>query len=120
MQYNSVFINATREARERGADNPLFKIADYIWDGVIVIGHERVPAFRDGGGAAVSGCRSVLLGAGSILWAWGQRVEMVEKKFDYDDEYGVKVGMIAGCKLPVKNNKNYGSLGLITACTKLA
>lgn len=120
MQYNQVFSNAWKDARERSIDNPLFKIADIIWDGVIVIGHERVPTFNDGGGAAVHGCRSVLLGAGSILWAWGQRVEMAEEKFDYGDEYGMAVKFIAGCKTPKKGNHNYGSLGLITACSKLA
>lgn len=120
MQYDSTFINATQHAKERGDDNPLFKIADFIWDGVIVVGHERVPSFNDGGGSTIRGARSVLLGAGSICWAWGERVSMHEDTFDYGDEFGVAMKFIAGCKLPVKDGKNFRSVGLITSCSKLA
>jgi N4-gp56 family major capsid protein len=119
MQYDTTFYNATKDARERGIDNPLFKIADIIWDGVIVIGHERVVSFENGGGASVHGSRAVLMGKQALCWAWGSRVKMVEKSFDYDDEIGVALKFIAGCKKPSKNSKDYGSIGLYLASTKI-
>jgi N4-gp56 family major capsid protein len=119
MQYDTTFYNATKDARERGIDNPLFKIADIIWDGVIVIGHERVATFDNGGGASVHYSRAVLMGKQAICWAWGSRVKMVEKSFDYEDEIGVALKFIAGCKKPSKNSKDYGSIGVFLASTKI-
>lgn len=119
MKFNNTFYNATKDARERGEGNPLFKIADIIWDGVIVIGNERVPAYNDGGGASVHYSRAVLLGKMGLFWAWGSRVASRQQEFDYGDEIGVAMKFMAGCKKPSKNSKDFGSLGLYIASTKI-
>lgn len=119
MKFDTTFYNATKDARERSKDNPLFAIADIIWDGVIVIGNERVPAFNDGGGSTVHYARSVLLGKMGIFWAWGSRVASRTQEFDYGDEIGVAMKFMAGCKKPLKNGRDFGSLGLYIACTKI-
>jgi DNA gyrase inhibitor GyrI len=119
MKFDTTFYNATKDARERSKDNPLFNIADIIWDGVIVIGNERVPAFNDGGGSTVHYSRAVLLGKMGLFWAWGSRVASRQQEFDYGDEIGVAMKFMAGCKRPVKNLVTYGSLGLYIASTKI-
>jgi N4-gp56 family major capsid protein len=119
MKFNTTFYNSTKDARERGENNPLFNMADIIWDGVIVIPNERVPAYDDGGGSTVHYSRAVLLGKMGLVWAWGSRVASVTKDFDYEDEIGVAMKFIAGCKKPVKNSKDYGSLGVYLASTKI-
>jgi N4-gp56 family major capsid protein len=119
MKFDTTFYNSTKDARERGKDNPLFNMADIIWDGVIVIPNERVPAYNDGGGATVHYSRAVLLGKMGLFWAWGSRVASVTKDFDYEDEIGVAMKFIAGCKKPSKNSVDYGSLGVYLSSTKI-
>ena len=119
MQYNTTFYNAWKDARERSVDNPLFRMASIIWDGVIVIGNERIARFDNGGGAAVHGSKAVLMGKKALCWAWGSRVEMVERDFDYGDEQGVALKFIAGVKKPSRNSTDYGSIGLYLASTKI-
>jgi N4-gp56 family major capsid protein len=119
MKFDTTFFNATKDARERSKDNPLFNMADIIWDGIIVIPNERVPAFNDGGGSTVHYSRAVLLGKMGLFWAWGSRVASVTKDFDYDDEIGVAMKFVAGCKKPSKNSKDYGSLGVYLSSTKI-
>jgi N4-gp56 family major capsid protein len=114
------FQQALREAEIRGPSNPLFKGATIIWDGVVVHEHENVYIAADGGGAAVPWAKCVFMGAQSLVWAWGQRVEVVQETFDYKNEHGYASGFIARAGKPVFNAMDYGSLGVYLARTNVS
>jgi N4-gp56 family major capsid protein len=109
-----------REAEVRGPTNPLFTGAVAIYDGVVIHEHENVPYATDGGSGAVAWSKGVFMGAQSLVWAWGKRVETVSKKFDYDNEWGHAWGIIAGTNKPVFNSLDYGSLGVYVACSQIS
>jgi N4-gp56 family major capsid protein len=109
-----------REAEVRGPTNPLFTGAVAIYDGVVIHEHENVPYAKDGGSGAVAWSKGVFMGAQSLVWAWGKRVETVSKKFDYDNEWGHAWGIMAGTNKPVFNSLDYGSLGVYAACTQVS
>jgi len=109
-----------REAEMRGKENPLFTGAVAIYDGVVIHEHENVPIADDGGSGAVSWSKGVFMGAQALVWAWGKRVATVQKKFDYDNEWGHAWGIIAGTNKPVFNSLDYGSLGVYVARTDIS
>ncbi|MDD4479641.1 MAG: N4-gp56 family major capsid protein [Mesotoga sp.] len=108
-----------REAEVRGPTNPLFTGAVAIYDGVVIHEHENIPIDDDGGSGAISWSKGVFMGAQSLVWAWGKRVETVQKKFDYDNEWGHAWGIIAGTNQHVFNSLDYGSLGVYVARTDI-
>ena len=83
-----------------------------MWDGVIVKTHENCTLFSDGGGAAVKGAKGALLGAQALVWAWGQRPKVIQKKFDFDDQNAYAWGFIGAVTKPVFNSLDYGSIGV--------
>ena len=115
LKQDSAIVNAWQYAQERGSDNPLFRDAEVMWDGVLVHSHENIPIAADGGGAAVKWSKGVLMGAQSLIWAWGERGEIVQETFDYKNEHGYAWSMIAKTKKPVFNSIDYGSLGVYFA-----
>ncbi len=119
------FQQARREAEVRGDQNPIFTGSRAIYNGVVFQEHESVEIFTDGGaGANVPGVRSLFLGQQALVWAWGQRPEIVAKEFDYDDEHGFAWGIIAGIEKPKfdlgQGAFDYGSFEVNTARTKLS
>jgi N4-gp56 family major capsid protein len=110
-----------REAEIRGKENPLFTGAVAIWDGMIVHAHENCAIATDSGsGSNVPWVKSVVLGAQALCWAWGKRPEVTEETFDYGNEQGYAIGMIAGVKKSVFNSVDYGSLGVYLSRTNVA
>lgn len=121
LRTTSEFQQAMREAEVRGKENPLFTGAFAIWDGVVVHTHENCAIAADAGsGSNVPWVKSALLGAQALCWAWGKRPEVVQKTFDYDNEEGYAIGMIAGVKKSLFNSLDYGSLGVYLARTNVA
>lgn len=120
LRKNSTLQAAWRDAAERGSSNPLFKDATLIWDGVIVHEHENCPIATDGGGASVAWAQGALLGAQSLVWAWGERGEVVQETFDYGNEHGYAWGMMAATGKPVFNSLDYGSIGVYVARSKIS
>lgn len=120
LRADSSFQQALREAEIRGPENPLFRGATAIWDGVVIHEHENCAVAADGGGASVAWAKCAFLGAQSLLWAWGKRPELVSKNFDYENEHGVSVNMIAGVTRPAFNSLDYGSLGVYLARTNVS
>ena len=121
LRASSEFQQAMREAEIRGKENPLFTGAVAIWDGVVVHAHENCAIATDAGsGSNVPWVKSVFLGAQALCWAWGKRPEVVQKTFDYDNEEGYAIGMIAGVKKSIFNSLDYGSLGVYLSRTNVA
>lgn len=121
LRSDSAFQQAQREADIRGDENKLFSGAEIVWDGVIVHAHESAAIGTDAGaGANVPWSKAVLLGAQSMVWAWGKRPQVVEETFDFQNEIGYGIGMIAGVKKSKYNNVDYGSLGVYFSRTNVS
>lgn len=121
LKNNPTFAQARREAEIRGKDNPIFSGSTAVWDGVIIHEHENVPLiFTGGAGSNVAYAKNIFMGAQALCWAWGQRPEVVMEEFDYKNEIGYGWDMLAGVTKPTFNSKDYGSVALYTAITKVA
>ncbi len=110
---------AQREANVRGDENPLFKGALGIWDGVVVHSHEGVSTFNDGGGASIKGARNIFMGAQAACFADNSSMNWVEKTFDYGNQLGISAGKIYGVDIADYNSKDYGVIQYMTARTDL-
>jgi len=121
LKTNSVFQQAMREAEVRGSENPLFKGATAIWDGVVVHEHENVPIGTDaGGGSNIPYAKCALLGAQSLCWAWGKRPEIVQDDFDYGNQKGSAWCMIGKAGRPTFESETYGSIGVYLGRTQVS
>jgi len=121
LKQDTTYAAAIREAAARGAENPIFTGALAIVDGIVLHEHENIPIVTNwGAGGNVPGAKCVFLGAQSLTWAWGKRPKVVTKNFDYENEHGFAIGMIAGAAKPVFNALDYGSVAVYVARTKIA
>ena len=118
---DSAFAQARREAEVRGPENPIFTGAKAIWNGVVIHEHENIDIALTGGvGGDVPYATSVLMGAQSLLWAWGMRPGIVEDSFDYKNKTGYAWHMIAATAKPVFNSLDHGSVAIYTARTQIS
>ena len=98
LKADSAFLQANREARARGKDNPLFRDSDYVWDGVII----REVADLDylsnvGAGGTVDVAVNALCGAQAFGIGWAARTKSTTKKeTDYGNEFGCGIREIRG------------------------
>lgn len=121
LRQDDSWISAQENAYMRSSDNPLFSGALGLWNDVIVHVHENVPLTTTwGSGANVAGAKSFLMGAQSLVWAWGKRPETKVRDFDYGNELAYSVEMIYGVNKPVFNSKDYGSMAFYTARTQIS
>jgi len=93
LKENAAFTQSNREARERGKDNPLFRGADYVWDGIIIREFPEIPLTTNG---TIQVGPVYLMGAQALAMAWARRSRTVTKTFDYDDKWGVEMSEIRG------------------------
>lgn len=121
LKQDSTYSQARREALERGKSNPIFTGAEGVWDGVVVHEHENVPIVTNwGAGSNVAGAKCSLMGAQSLVWAWGKRPKIIPKTFDYDEEHGFAIAMTARTNKPVFNSLDYGSIAVYVARTQIS
>lgn len=135
---NAVWAQAQREARERGANNPIFTDALGEWRNMIIVEHEEVPwldidvaghnfASYDGTNPVVNAtdfsadtCRAILCGRQAIAMAECSNPNgWVEITKDYKNKVGFSTGIIGGIQKSVFNSKEYGVCVLDTAVTAL-
>lgn len=120
LKQDTVLQASWQNAMERSSDNPLFKDAICMWDGVIVHEHENCTKAIDGGGSTVPWAKCVFMGAQALLWAWGKRPEVVQRDFDYGNEHGYGWGFIGAAGKPVFNSLDYGSIGVYLPRTNIS
>lgn len=134
LKYDGTFLQAMREAEVRGKENPIFAGALGIWDGVIIKEHEYVPFLDvsvlatdnfagDGAGTtcAVDCFRALFCGKQAMVYAQCETPNAwVEKTFDYDNQTGFAVGMIAGFQKTAFNSKDYAVIAIDTAASDLS
>jgi len=98
MRNSDLWSDAQHQARERSADNPIFSGADGIWDGVILKFHDLViTASNAGSQSNVLYSNGLFLGAqAGSLYPAQDRLDWVEKTFDYSENYGIATGISQG------------------------
>lgn len=119
LKRNSEFMQAQREAAERGSNNPIFTGMVGIWDNVVIHSHDNVKIYSNGGaGSDVNYSHNMLLGAQALCWAWGERPSIVEEDEDYEEFKGFCWRMTSKCNKPSFNSQDYGSIAIYTADTR--
>lgn len=94
---DTTFQAAQREARERSKDNPLFRGADYVWDGIIIRSIPEIPlvAASTAGSSIQTACGH-LCGAQALGFGLAKRWTSKTETFDYGDKVGVAIEQIYG------------------------
>jgi N4-gp56 family major capsid protein len=85
---DATFVQANREARTRGVDNPLFNSADYIWDNIFIYEIEDIQVTNN---ATIQVAPVYLCGAQSLGQAWAKRPQTVDDTFDYGRAKGCAI-----------------------------
>lgn len=91
LTQDSAFLQANREARQRGKMNPIFAGADYIYDNIAIIEVEDIAVLSGVGAGGIDVAPAYLCGAQAVGMAWAKRPQTVEEMFDYKDKQGVAV-----------------------------
>lgn len=97
--------------------NPIYTGALGEYNGVILHSSTRIPAFSSASGT--NGRIAVMAGAQAVLGAFGrghspERYEWVEDYFDYENQFGVAAGCIAGLKKAVFNGSDFATVTMRT------
>lgn len=88
---DSAFLQANREARERGLSNPIFSGADYVYDNLYIYEIEDIPSLGAVGNSSAVVRPVYLMGAQALGIAWAMRPKTVTDEFDYKTRYGIAV-----------------------------
>lgn len=88
---DAAFLQANREARNRGKMNPIFAGADYIFDNVAVIEVEDIAVDTGAGAGGIDVAPCFLCGAQAVAHAWAKRPQSIEEEFDYRDKQGIAI-----------------------------
>ena len=126
---DATYQQVTREAERRGGGNPLFSGALIDWDGTLVQEHDNCSIFTGWGASAdVYGAESYLLGRQAVIvGVGGYRIKgmnaylnWVEKKFDYENQFGVAIGIIKGEAKSVYDSKDFSVVAYRSARTNIS
>lgn len=119
LRNDTKWLEAQKHANIRGEDNPIFSGAMGMYDGVVIHEHNRVPRTATGASNAKVG-HALFLGAQAVVFAEGNAPKWVEKKFDYENKWGVSCGRMFGLqksqfKYDGTNNTDFGVINVLTS-----
>lgn len=128
LREDTTFSAALKDAWWRGEENPLFKNADLVWNGVIIKKHNYVPfldisvagnnfaAAASGTDFSADAYRALLCGAQAVCISNAAKgPQWEEKSFDYGNKWAISSGIIGGVHKPMFNSKEYGVIAIDTA-----
>lgn len=136
LNENSTMVQANREARARGLNNPLFRGGDLIWDDVIVRSVPEIATAIDGtsgtngkwgGSATADGLNtagnsssrvgaSFLCGQQALSFGLGQRPRIVvDRLFDYEFQPGVAVELKQDIQKSYFNDIQHGMVTVFSS-----
>lgn len=115
-----VWQQAAREAEIKGKENPIFKGADYVMHGVIVMSHRKITTGSDAGSGAVRYAQNLLLGAQAGLWVNGFIDTMRPMSANLEEEIVYKPSFLYGVKKVKFNSEDLSTITLMTATTDLS
>jgi len=107
-------------AAAQGSNNPIFKGALGMYNGVVIHVHRNVIRHSDlGSGTNLPGARALFLGAQAGQIAFGNgggdgRYSWVEELFDFKNQLGVSAGTIFGISKTRFNSADFGVIALDT------
>lgn len=96
LQQDTTILQANREARARGLDNPIFKGAGVVYDNIIVIEVEDIAVLSGVGAGGIDVAPMYLCGAQAVALAWSERPRPIENFRDYNDKKGIGIAQIRG------------------------
>ena len=96
LKNDTTMTQANRDARERGADNPLFTGDDLIWDSVIIREIPEIAVLSGVGAGGIDVCPVYLCGAQAVGVAWAMRTKTTSQVRDYEFVNGVAISEIRG------------------------
>ena len=100
--------------------NPIYTGALGEYNGVIIHGSNRIAGFSAGNALTANAGRiAVMCGAQAVGAAFGrghspERYEWVEDYFDYENQFGVAAGCIAGMKKMIFNGSDFATVTMRT------
>lgn len=100
--------------------NPIYTGAAGEYNGVIIHASNRIPGFSAGAAlSANQGRIAAFCGAQAMAMAFGrengpERFQWVEDYFDYENQFGVAAGCIAGMKKLIFNGSDFGVITMRT------
>lgn len=130
LKNDNTYQTLVSRAAPRGNDNPLFRNALAVIDGVVIYEHNKVvttlglsSGSKWGSGGTVEGAQALLLGAQALGFATISNVEYEESdNTDYHNRPGIGVGRMIGMvkptftSIPDANTKqDFGVVSLYTA-----
>lgn len=105
-------------------DNPIWSEALGVYNGVILTQNTRIKTYTDyGAGANVAAARALFLGAQAGVVAYGrgyegaERMDWVEKMFDYNKKFGVGTSTIWGLQKTKFGSEDFATIAVDTAAT---
>jgi N4-gp56 family major capsid protein len=127
LQFNDpIYQQVAREVGVRGDQNWLILGALIDWGGMSFYQHESVPiATTWGVGGNVNGSESYLLGRQALIVGIGGYkmqgkngyLKHVEKRFDYENQFGVAIGIIKGEAKAAYNSKDWAVIAIRSSRT---
>lgn len=107
------WLAAQQNANIRGSKNPIFTGALGEYDGVILYEYERV-ANQANGAASANVCYNLLLGKQAACFAVARPAKHIEQTDDYGNIAGNGIAFYGEVKKTKFNNKDYGSIQVLT------
>ena len=123
-----VYQQTVRDAGVRGNDNPMFTGALIDYMGMLLHAHDNCPIYTTWGTGAIAGAESYLLGRQAVIVGIGGYkmqgkngyLKWVEKRFDYENQFGIAVGIIKGEAKSVFNSLDFSVVAIRSSRTNIS
>lgn len=113
LKDDAKWLAAQQNANVRGSKNPIFTGALGEYDGVILYEYERVATMPNGASSA-NVCYNLLLGKQAACFAVAKPAKHIEQTDDYGNIAGNGIAFYGEVKKTKFNNKDYGSIQVLT------
>nr|DAD93184.1 MAG TPA: major capsid protein [Podoviridae sp. ctUSJ1] len=113
LKDDAKWLAAQQNANVRGSKNPIFTGALGEYDGVILYEYERVATMPNGASSA-NVCYNLLLGKQAACFAVARPAKHIEQTDDYGNIAGNGIAFYGEVKKTKFNNKDYGSIQVLT------
>lgn len=119
LKRDSEYNQIRREAAARGWDNSIFTGVLGWHDGVLLLEHENIAVFDDGGGATVHGEQNLFVGAQAGLLAYGGGYSWHEEEVDRGNKLAITGGLIYEAAKAKFNSIDWACISYYCATTDL-
>ncbi len=96
LKNNSTMMQAQREVKLTDQNMKLFEGGDLMWDGMVIHEVPDIQVITGVGGSSIDVSPCYLMGAQALAYVVAKRPFSKTKEFDYEDKYGMAIGVIDG------------------------